>query len=273
MTFVDESRPTAAAGDQPAQPTRTIVTDLWYPAAGDAEGAERPEAPLADGPFPLFVFSHGQSAQPQQYAPSFHAWARAGYVVAAPRHPLTVGGTPMPTISGDIFEQPADVSFVITQLGEEEDLVDVDHVAAGGHSSGAVTALAAGANTCCDDDRIDALVLEAVLPVDFEDGRYFDEDLPDVPVLFLHGDADPSIPIADAHTLFEDADPPKFFVTIKGGGHSDPYRAGPPDPTMVIEVVTDFLDRYVKERDDALGEMRETVRRTPIGGLEAVPED
>ena len=47
------------------------MTDVWYPDD-------------ADGPFPLIVFNHGQQGEPQQYAPSFEAWAGADYVVAAP---------------------------------------------------------------------------------------------------------------------------------------------------------------------------------------------
>ena len=44
-TFVDTSRPTAAWGPNPARPSRTLVTTVWYPATGRpgtlAQGAGR----------------------------------------------------------------------------------------------------------------------------------------------------------------------------------------------------------------------------------------
>src|SRR5262249_2851055 len=43
VTFVDKSRPTAANGNAPAVPTRTLVTTVFYPAHGGS-------ADRADGP-------------------------------------------------------------------------------------------------------------------------------------------------------------------------------------------------------------------------------
>jgi predicted dienelactone hydrolase len=265
--FVDESRPLQAADG----PRRTLDTNVWYPAEGAPSEAEVPDAPAADGPFPLIVFNHGRSGEPQQYAASFRIWARAGYVVAGVRHPLTIRGLPSP-VTEDIVNEPADVSFVITQLGEDEpDLVDLDHVAAAGHSSGAIVALANGFNTCCYDDRVDAVLLESVLPAPFPGGNYF-KGLPATPVLFLHGDADGSFPYSGGRSLFEQMKPPKFFITIKGGSHSDPYRNGPPDYHLVADASLDFFDRYLKEDEDALSRLERDVAKYPFGQLEAVPE-
>ena len=263
LTFVDDTRPAA--------PHRTIVTNVWYPAAGPPSEAETPDAAPARGPFPLIVFSHGRSGEPQQYATPLRMWARAGYVVAAPRHPLTVRGSPGGSVTDDIQNQPADLSFVITRMGAElpKD-VDIDHVAAVGHSSGAITALGSGFNTCCHDDRIDAVVLESVVPLPFPGGAYFD-GLPATPVLFFHGDADSTFPIAAGRGVFQSARPPKFFVTIQGGSHTTPYRDGPPDSTLVVQASLDFFDRYLKDRADALDRLQADVARFPFGTLEAVP--
>ena len=87
VRFVDETRPTPAFGASPAQDTRTVETDIWYPARGDPHAAPAAGAPAADGPFPVIVFNHGQQGEPQQSAPSFQLWAGAGYVVAAPGTP------------------------------------------------------------------------------------------------------------------------------------------------------------------------------------------
>lgn len=258
VTYVDESRTTPPTGELPERSSRTLVTHLWYP-----EG---------DGRFPLVVFSHGQSGAPEDYAPVFERWARAGYVVAAPRHPVTVRGTPGGPVTGDFLNQPGDLSFVISRLAaEEKDLVDVDHVAAAGHSSGAIVALGTGANTCCRDDRIDAIVIMSVRPVPF-DGEYFAPGLPDTPTLFFHGTRDQYFLFSDGRKVFDEAPPPKFFVTITDGSHSEPYRRGPPDPRLVADASIAFFDRYLDERDDALEDLDRTVAKYDFAKLDAVPE-
>jgi len=70
---------------------RTLVTVVRYPALGAPSAADRPDAPAARaaGPFPLVVFAHGYQLGPDTYARLLRAWARAGYVVAAPAFPRT----------------------------------------------------------------------------------------------------------------------------------------------------------------------------------------
>jgi fermentation-respiration switch protein FrsA (DUF1100 family) len=271
VTFIDESRPLDARDARSDGPRRRIVTNLWYPAKGRPSETEIAGAEPAEGRFPLIVFSHGQSGEPQQYAGSLRIWARAGYVVAGPRHPLTVRGLTFASVTQDIVHQPADLSFVITRMGEEfPEQVDTRHVAVVGHSSGAITALAAGLNTCCRDDRIDAVVLESAIAPPFKGGTYFD-DVPATPVLYLHGDADLNFPHAAGYDLWKRSKPPKFFVTIKRGRHTEPYRDGPPDFRLAAQASLDLFDRYLKDRDDALGRLRRDVASFPFAELEAVP--
>ena len=140
-TFVDGSRATAAFGSFPGAPDRTLVTDFWYPAEGDQAAAPVADGTAADGPFALIVFNHGQQGAPEQYALSFVTWARAGYVVAAPRHPLTVKGGPGAAFANDIEGELGDVPFVVKSIEDQmSDLVDADHLALAGHSSGAIVA-------------------------------------------------------------------------------------------------------------------------------------
>lgn len=262
VTFVDESRPTPEFGASPAEDTRTVVTDLWYPAEGDPDGEPVADSPAADGPFPLIVFNHGQQGEPQQYAPSFELWARAGYVVAAPRHPLTVRGGPGAQFANDIAGEVGDVPFVISSIDEElSDLADVDHLAVAGHSSGAVVAFGNAFNTCCHDDRIDAVLVQALLYVPL-DGEYAAE-LQGTPVMFMHGDADPT-PLAESHAIFDEAEPPKYFLTIQRGDHSNVYRSDP-SALLVAEAALAFFDLHLKDRDEAL----DTLEAVPE--IEAVP--
>jgi fermentation-respiration switch protein FrsA (DUF1100 family) len=272
FTFVDASRPLRAEDTRPDAPRRTIDTNVWYPAEGEPSDVDTPDAKPARGPFPLIVFSHGRSGEPQQYVTKLRTWARAGYVVAAPRHPLTVRGSAAGSVTDDIQNQPADLSFVITRMDAEMPKdVDAEHVAVVGHSSGAISALGAAFNTCCHDDRIDAVVLESVIPLPFKGGEYWDS-LPATPSLFFHGDADTTFPIAAGRGVFQNAPPPKFFITIAGGGHTPPYRDGPPDARLVIQGSLDFFDRYLKDRDDALDRLAADVAMFPFGKLEAVPK-
>jgi fermentation-respiration switch protein FrsA (DUF1100 family) len=263
VTFVDDSRPTPACGAAPAQDTRTIVTDIWYPAAGDPDAAPTGNAPAADGPFPVIVFNHGQQGEPQQYGPSFETWARAGYVVAAPRHPLTVRGGPGCHFVDDIQGETGDVAFVISSLDDElSDLADVDHLAVAGHSSGAIVAYAVGFNTCCHDDRVDAVMVEGLIN-DFPlDGDYA-ADLKGTPVMFMHGDADPT-PIADIHAAFDAAEPPKYLLSIPGGDHSNAYRSGPSERQVATTGLA-FFDLHLKDRAEALNTLQ------AAQGVEAIP--
>ena len=122
---------------------------LLYPAAGDVPATTEPvdDAAVADGTFPLVVFSHGWLASGPAYEVRIKEWARAGYIVAAPTFPLSSGAGGM---LGDYVNQPADVSFVIDELlalPDDDPLaghVDADAVAAAGHSLGAITTIGVG---------------------------------------------------------------------------------------------------------------------------------
>jgi alpha-beta hydrolase superfamily lysophospholipase len=226
-TFVDKERPTPAVGGQPELPDRTLVTDVWYPAEGDAKAAARPDAPFADGPFPLIVFNHGQQGAPEEYALSFETWARAGYVVVAPRHPITVRGGPagpFAKFTDDLQGEIGDVPFVIDAAERElGDVVDTDEVAVAGHSSGAIVAFANGFDPCCADDRVNAVLVEGLVSTAL--GRDPKDEVDDIPVMFLHGTEDP-YPIDKARADFDRVDSEKVFVTLEGGDHSEAYRTG-----------------------------------------------
>jgi fermentation-respiration switch protein FrsA (DUF1100 family) len=242
-TFVDEERPTPALGSQPELPSRTLVTDVWLPSSG-----------ASDGRYPLIVFNHGQQGEPQQYASSFERWASAGYVVAAPRHPLTIRGGPGGLFVDDAVGEVGDVPFTITQVGEElADVVDLEHVAVAGHSSGAIVAFAVAFNTCCHDERVDAVLAESVLNVPFE-GEYA-EELRGTPLLLVHGTADPN-PIEQSRAAYEQASDPKFLLTVEGGNHSEMFRDGP-EASAIADAALLFFDRYLKGSGQAGDQLAE----------------
>jgi predicted esterase len=261
-TFVDESRETPAFRGAPALPNRTLVTDFWYPAAGDPQAGPIADGAAADGPFPLIVFNHGQNGSPDQYALSFQTWAAAGYVVAAPRHPITVRGGGGGQLMEDLQGEMADDHFVIESIHEQlSDLADTSHLAVAGHSSGALVAWYDTFSSCCHKDDIDAVLVEGI--VDLPIGGDLPDDLKGTPVMFIHGDADATPPSA-IRPYYDQATPPKYFLTIPGGDHSAMYRNAPAEP-LVAEAALDFFDLHIKHRHSMLL----SLQRLP--GMEADP--
>ncbi len=115
-------------------------------------------------------------------------------------------------------------------------------------------------NPCCHHDDIDAVLLEGLLPVVGED---IPSDLRGTPVMFIHGDADPTPPSA-IRPYYDQAKPPKYFLTIPGGDHSAVYRDAPAAP-LVAQAALDFFDLHIKHRHEVLPSIRQ------LPGIEAHP--
>lgn len=259
--FVDESRPTPVNGEVAERPERTVVTDILYPADGDATSTD----PVADapadrsgGPYPLVVFAHGLGGAFEYSTELLERWASAGYVVAAPRFPLTYAGTAGGLNAGDVEQQPGDVSFVIDQVvaaSEADDgpyagLVDDETIAIAGHSNGGITTMGAIANSCCRDDRVDAALVLAGIDSPYSSGEYDLADTP--PVLWVHGTEDEAIGYDAAVRMFNEAVGPKGLLTLEGSGHGEWF--GPEDEAFatVVDATTDFFAAYLRDDGAAL---------------------
>lgn len=248
-TLVDSSRPTPQNGSVPGHPGRTLVVSVYYPSAGGPGLAHDPAPDRSGGPYPLIVFAHGFPADPAGYGSLLAAWASAGYVVAAPMFPLTNPSAPGGPDLADYVNQPADMSFVVTELeaqsraptGPLAGMVDPGAVGAAGHSLGGVTTLGLVANSCCRDDRIKAAVVMAGDQLTFPNGQ---ADFPSFPLLFVHGNADEVVPYVSSVVSFDAAQAPKGLLTILGGDHEAPV-AGPAFDAAV-RTTTAFFDLYLK---------------------------
>ena len=239
---------------------RTLVTYVRYPAPGAPSRTDVRDAPpaRADGPFPLVVFGHGFALTPEAYAGLLQAWARAGYVVAAPVFPLENEDAPAGPDESDLPNQPGDMRFVISRLlaasaansGPFAGLIDPAQIAVAGHSDGGDTALAVAYNRYFRDPRISAAIILSGAEMPGVGGFTFRRGSP--PLLAMQGSADTVNRPSLTNAFFELANRPKYRLDLLGAEHLPPYTDQQPQLMIVERVTTAFLDGYLKEAPDAL---------------------
>jgi dienelactone hydrolase len=245
LTLVDTTRPTPEGAGGPAESSRTV--EVWL------------SLPVAEGPVPLVVFSHGMAGHARKFEQLTRAWAEAGYAVAAPVFPRS--NVDMPSSFSNLYDvpsQPGDVSFVIDELldrsASESDelsgLLDPDRIGAAGLSAGGWTTYRVAVAEETRDPRITAAIAISA-PSDLGAGVLVPAE--GVPVLVMNGDADPLVPPASVVSTYETLGLPRYLVTLLGGGHAGPWE-DPEDAlepkteaqTALIEAVTlAFWDRYL----------------------------
>lgn len=230
---------------------RILVTVVRYPALGtpsntDVRGA-RPATPV--GPFPLVVLAHGYRLAPYTYTHLLRAWARAGYVVAAPYFPLTNANARLVDRS-DLINQPQDLRFVIARLLASRSpplngLIDRHRIALAGHSDGVDSALAV-AYTQRHDPRIRATVGFSGAEIAAFTG--FPGPTRSIPLLAVQGTADSVNSPSGTYSYFAAAPRPKYLLKLLGAEHTSPYQDAQPYLAIVERVSTAFLDLYVKNQ-------------------------
>jgi fermentation-respiration switch protein FrsA (DUF1100 family) len=284
-TRVDDSRPTKAHNTQPELPQRTLPVNVYYPVdPGPADGVV-PDAPAAEGPFPLLVFSHGVGAYGAAYQATLQVIASAGYVVVAPTYPLGSRDTPGGATISDIDQQTGDVSFLLDEYveasggssGPFSGLIDPDRLGAFGHSMGAITSMGVGFQDCCVDERLDAVAEWSglFLPLDGDGTAEFADVANGRPVLIVHGDDDGTVPYQTGRDFYEKVGAPKYLVTLPGEGHVTAFVVGLGSPEGSVTTLTtiSFFDRYLKDDAEGVERLKAAVVATPdIALLESDPE-
>ncbi|MGE0495492.1 MAG: alpha/beta hydrolase family protein [Vulcanimicrobiota bacterium] len=143
-----------------AQPVRRLeLTELRDPERDDRLVQTRITYPDGQGPFPLVIVSHGNGGNWGSHQQIVDAIAAEGYVVLAPNHPAsdtrrvfrhdkTYATGPDPGRDpAAVFGRPRDVSFLIDRAEQWNaerghplyGKLDLDHIAALGHSYGSYT--------------------------------------------------------------------------------------------------------------------------------------
>ena len=263
VTFVDHSRVARFHGGK-VEP-RTLVTQIRYPALGTADADDVPDAaalPAAE-PYPLIVFGPGFAETPTIYAPLLDAWARAGYVVAAPSFPLTQKHVPGGRRQRDLVNQPGDMSFVISSmLADNENpasflhgLIAPNLVAVAGQSDGAATALAEAYDPSFADPRIRAaMILSGAELTSIDDDIPFESQGP--ALLATQGSADTINEPSATTRYFELAPRPKYLLTLIGAAHLPPYTTQQPYLGVVERVSLAFLRHVLRGDPTSLAQMR-----------------
>jgi dienelactone hydrolase len=213
---------------------RTLRTLVFYPKSGNGPAAGR---------FPLVLWSHGLHGSPEGYQGVSQKIAAAGFVVAAPAYPFT-NDKANPFNQNDMANQPADASAVITEVlkldakaGEPlAGHIETSRVGAAGHSAGGYTTAGLLSGTTRD-----ARLKGGIIVSGGGMGGKFSGAA--TPVLFIHGDADATVPYSSGKSLYDACSWPKGFLTLLGGDHGASLFGSTPAAGAVSKTMVDFF-RY-----------------------------
>ncbi len=265
LTFQEPSDPDIATGRNAlGQPVRTLPTLVLYPSYQAPRAARIGTAARANSrrTYPLIIFSQGFDLAPTVYGGLLHAWARAGYVVAAPTYPDTDSTGPSTGLGrlyeADIIHHPADLRFVLASLlatsrnrhSRLYHLINPREIALIGHSDGGDVTLAAAADSCCELPHIAAAVVLSGAELSTFGGSYFSHGSP--PLLVAQGSADTINVPACSVQIYNAAPQPKYYLNIPNAEHEPPYVDPGPMRTGVIRATVAFLNAYLKRRAAAL---------------------
>jgi dienelactone hydrolase len=223
LTLVDTSRAAPAHGSVPESPSRTLVTEVWYPTVG----AAGPSATIAHGKrFPLVFDSPGLLDSRNGRAYYAKVLASHGYVVASVDFPETGIGSVGQINMGDVQNQPGDVSFVIDSLlGLAKTKgswlsggIDRHKIGVSGLSLGGLTTLLVTYHPTLRDPRVRASL--PIAPV----ACFLGADLyraAKPPLLVVQGDQDLLVPLPEnGGRAFENSNSPRELVTLVHATHT-----------------------------------------------------
>ncbi|MEQ4303374.1 chlorophyllase [Plantactinospora sp. B6F1] len=245
---------------------RRLPVTVWYPAQGSPGGGVDRGAEVADGRFPVVVFSHGLTGRPADYRALLVRWAAVGFVVVAPTYPHTSRGASDVQVL-DVINQPADASYVLTRVLALDGVagdplrgrIAVDRVAAAGHSAGGVTTI--GLFTAGRDARLDAGIVLAGTALGV--GTEFSGAA--APQLFVHGQRDDVVSYRAGKAAYDRVPWPKAMLTLPDGDHvGGLLGSGERALDLITDTTVEFL-RWTLYGDDRA--LRRLPAQATRGGL------
>ncbi|HQZ35536.1 MAG TPA: hypothetical protein PK020_14015 [Ilumatobacteraceae bacterium] len=202
--------------------TGDVPSTFSYPAGRDAD--------VADGAFPVVMFSHGFTGMRVQSSFLTSNLASWGMIVVSVDHPSrsmenVLGGTAAAQTGNPVDELLQGLELITAEGADAASRfsshVDAERVAAVGHSAGGGTVLAAAS-----DPRIDGYV--SLASGAFRGGAAAAGSttttappLPDKPSFFMGGSVDGVVPFATVtQPAFDAAPSPSLLWEIDGAGHN-----------------------------------------------------
>jgi len=247
---------------------------VWLPVSGAGER------------YPLILFSHGLDGCGTQSVFFTEELARAGYVVAAPDHhdaACSVEGGVFPRFhlprlpftnpgrwsESTYADRRVDLEKALDWMlrsPEFEPLIDASRVGAAGHSLGGYSVIAlAGGWESWADPRIRAVLAFAPYVKPF----LRQERLASIHVPLMYQAAQFDLGITPTlrgpRGAFSEAEPPKYYVELRRGGHFAWTNAAcwghskvaeclekRSNARLIVEYGVAFFDRYLKQRPEGL---------------------
>lgn len=247
--------------------TRSYLLHVYYPSTQRSGNSPLLDAtPATSGsPYPLIVFAAGFDVDPSNYLPLISGWVHSGYVVAAPRFPLSSAwaishyGVNLSNLKlsdefeSDMLNQPQDMQAAIAEVtllnqnpaAPINGLVNTNDIAAAGQSDGGDTTLAFADNSCCRDQAVKAAIVLSGAEFPPYGGQYFPS--PAIPLMVAQGTADTVNPPQLSAQIYAQAPAPKIYLQLLGADHLEAYTEVNPYEQAVLKTSLAFLATYLRQ--------------------------
>ncbi len=192
--------------------SRPCTTYVYYPATGAAGGNPVTDAPVANGVFPVYNFTHGYGSSPQNSLFIIRALASAGFIVPAPHFNHNFSDVNNGNTSKDV-SQVITNTLALNTSGPLAGHVNTGiGVGVSGHSLGGMTTH--GLLTSWPDSRIVSANPQSCVDMGNPSSSV------SAKILFVHGDRDTTTQYSSARQAYNEMTWPKAFLTFVGGSHT-----------------------------------------------------
>jgi hypothetical protein len=268
-----------------AIPGRVLTTEVRYPMLDGSATSETEDGrpTTVGGPYPVIVFAHGWDTEPSDYEGLLDSWVKAGFVVVAPIFPdenaaaVAAAGGPdsaaAMTEENDAYNEPGDIVYVLKQLesistegwgANLKGALKLSDVALAGQSDGAnvvaALAYASGLRKLYEELPVApraVAVMSGEAWTDMLNGEAgtYAGSASSPSLLQIQSDADgcnhPAVAI-DLYAELQTGLRSKWWVTLLGADHLEPYEGAAPWSPVVDAVTTKFFELELAWRSSSL---------------------